>query len=212
MIRINLLAVERKEAKKKKASAFGAAQKVTIACSLVLVASALGLGWWYWTLTSTSAALDQEISAAQQETQRLHTIIQQVQQFEQRKAQLSQRVQLIEQLRKGQVIPVHMLDLVSRSLPDMLWLTQMKQKDNDVTVDGRCTSMNSLSDFVSALEGTGYFKKSVEIISSQTEPMTTPPGELIRFTVKATLVQSADGTPAPAAPAAAPPAAAGAKR
>ena len=51
----------------------------------------------------------------------------QVQQFEQRKAQLQQRVALIEQLRKDQTGPVHMLDQISRALPPMLWLTELKQ-------------------------------------------------------------------------------------
>ncbi len=78
-------------------------------------------------LARESKELDAEISAAQQETRRLHSIIQQVQQFEQRKAQLQQRVVLIEQLRKGQTGPVHMLDQISRALPPMLWLTELKQ-------------------------------------------------------------------------------------
>ena len=34
---------------------------------------------------------------------------------------------LIEQLRKDQTGPVHMLDQISRALPPMLWLTEMKQ-------------------------------------------------------------------------------------
>ena len=54
-----------------------------------------------------------DITAAQQETQRLHSVIMQVQQFEQRKTQLQQRVTLIEQLRKEQIGPVHMLDQIS---------------------------------------------------------------------------------------------------
>ena len=67
----------------------------------------------------------------------------QVQQFEQRKAQLSQRVTLIEQLRKGQTGPVHMLDQISRSLPPMLWLTELKQGGSgEVVVDGRCTTLS----------------------------------------------------------------------
>ena len=76
-------------------------------------------------------------------------MIQQVQQFEQRKAQLQQRVVLIEQLRKGQTGPVHMLDQISRALPPMLWLTELKQTGgNDVVIDGRCTTLTGLSDFV----------------------------------------------------------------
>ena len=97
----------------------------------------LFVGWRYWALPRDSSALDAEIADAQQETTRLHSIIQQVQQFEQQKAQLQQRVVLIEQLRKGQTGPVHMLDQISRALPPMLWLTELKQTDGTDVVDRR---------------------------------------------------------------------------
>ena len=58
----------------------------------------------------------------------------------------------------------------------------------EVVVDGKCTTLTSLSDFVANLEASGYFKKSVEIVSSQTEPLATPPGELIKFSVKGLFV------------------------
>ena len=51
------------------------------------------------------------------------------QQFEAQREQLRQRVALITQLRSGQNIPVQLLDHISRSLPDMLWLTTMEQKE-----------------------------------------------------------------------------------
>ena len=56
---------------------------------------------------------------------------------------------------------------------------------NEVTIDGRCTSQTSVSDFVSNLEASGYFKKSIDIVSSATEPLPVPPGELVKFTIKA---------------------------
>jgi hypothetical protein len=55
----------------------------------------------------------------------------------------------------------------------------------DVVIDGRCTTLTGLSDFVASLEATGYFKRSVEIVSTQTEVISTAPGELIKFSVKA---------------------------
>ena len=182
MIRINLLSVERGRAKHK--AAFQIGQKLTIVCSLIFVLAVVFVGWRYLSLTRQSKQLDEEIAAAQQETVRLRSIIQQVQQFEQRKVQLQQRVQLIEQLRKGQTEPVHMLDQVSRALPPMLWLTELKQNGNELVIDGRCTALTSLSDFVTNLEASGYFKRSVEIVSSQTEssPQT---GELVKFSIKA---------------------------
>jgi predicted negative regulator of RcsB-dependent stress response len=102
VIRVNLLG-ERRAVKKK--FAIGLAQKLTVACSFILVSSALLIGWRYWSTDKASKKLDADLSAAQQETSRLHSIIAQVQVFEQRKAQLQQRVSLIEQLRKDQTGP-----------------------------------------------------------------------------------------------------------
>jgi type IV pilus assembly protein PilN len=190
MIRINLLAVERERTKKK--STFQTGQKVTIVCSAVLALAVLTIGWRYLSLTNESKQLDIDIATSQQEASRLHAIILQVQEFEQRKAQLQQRVVLIEQLRKSQTGPVHMLDQISRSLPPSLWLTALKQDDTSITIDGRATSLTALSDFVANLESTGYFKKSVEIVSSQTEMMTTPPAEVVKFSVKGVFISPND--------------------
>src|SRR5581483_1689429 len=152
----------------------------------------------FWVLSHDSAKIDADIAAAQQETTRLRSIIQQVQQFEQRKAQLQQRVTLIEQLRKSQTGPVHMLDQVSRALPQMLWLTEMKESGNDVQIDGKCTSPTSVSEFVSNLEASGYFKRSIEILSTQVDSTPTVGGaaplELIKFSIKATF-QAPDSKP-----------------
>ena len=195
MIRINLLAAERTP--KKKAIAFQTGQKLVIGCSLILVLALLFIGWRFWSLSRESTQLDLEIAAAQQETTRLHSIIQQVQQFEQRKAQLQQRVTLIEQLRKGQTGPVHMLDQISRALPPMLWLLELKQTGDSVQIDGRCATLTGLSEFVTNLEASGYFKRSVEIINTQVESVTTPPSELIKFSIKAQF-QTPDPKPAAA--------------
>jgi type IV pilus assembly protein PilN len=201
VIRINLLAAERERAKKK-AVAFGTAgQKMAIGCSMILMLAILFIGWRYWALARESSQLDAEIAAAQQETTRLHSVIQQVQQFEQRKAQLQQRVALIEALRKGQTGPVHMLDQISRAVPPMLWLTELKQTNDDIVIDGRCTNQTGVAEFISNLESSGYFKRSIDIVSTTSEPSTQPPGELIKFTLKATF-HPPDAMPAAAAPAA----------
>jgi type IV pilus assembly protein PilN len=185
MIRINLLASDRERTKKRAVSLGTVGQKLTVGCSLILILAALFCGWRYWSVTRESSQLDAEISAAQLETGRLRSIIVQVQQFEQRKAQLQQRVVLIEQLRSGQAGPVHMLDQISRALPPMLWLSELKQVGGDVVIEGRCTMLTGLSDFVSNLEASGYFKRSIEIVSTQSESIPQPPGELIKFTIKA---------------------------
>jgi type IV pilus assembly protein PilN len=202
MIRINLLAAEQRSKKSATAILGTTGQKLTVCCTLILLLAALFVGWRYWTLTRESADLDRQISAAQQETTRLHSVIQQVQQFEQRRAQLQQRVVLIEQLRKGQTGPVHMLDQISRALPPLLWLTELRQVGGDIVIDGRATSPIGVSDFVANLEATGYFKRSIEIVSTITEPLPQPPGELIKFSLRAIFQQPSDTKPPTAAQAA----------
>jgi type IV pilus assembly protein PilN len=207
MIRINLLAVERKPA----SPVIDAAQKVTIACSLLLVATVALLGWRFWSLRQASARLDTDIRAAQIETERLRSVLEQVTEFEKRRAQLQQRVALIEELRKGQSGPVHLLDELSRALPDRLWLTQLLQSEGDLRIEGRTTSLTSLSDFVGNLESSGYFARPVEILDSEVESASQAqgaagPGDVVKFTVKAqfSLPGSAPATPAAAAPVARP--------
>jgi type IV pilus assembly protein PilN len=185
MIRINLLAVERARAKKPKFT-ISPAQRVTIGASLILIATILGIGWWFMSLRQRSAQVDIEIAAAEQETLKLRTVLAQVQKFESRRAQLTQRVTLIEQLRRGQTAPVHVLDSISRSLPDRVWLNELRQAGSDFTINGFAASLPSLSDFVANLEATKWFKRPVEILDSQVTP-DPKAGDLVRFSIKGTL-------------------------
>lgn len=200
MIRINLLASERdKQPRKRRALAVDLGQRVTLLCSLILVAAALGIGWWWWMLDRESARLTSEIASAERETARLKTILTQVTSFEKQKQQLQDRVKLIEELRTGQSGPVHMIDELSKAMPEMLWLTELKQDGGELTVDGRCTTLTALSDFVGNLERSGYFRRPVEILDSQVEAASGSVGELITFTLKATFAMPGTEPVPPAA-------------
>ncbi len=181
MIRINLLAVERERTKRR--ATFQLAEKLTVACSLILVATGVFIAWWWWTLSRQAADLDRDIAAAQAETGRLRVVIARVQQAEQRRNQMEQRVALIEQLRKSQTAPVHLLDELSRSLPDSLWLTTMQQKGPDLTIEGRCLVLSAVPEFVSNMQATGYFSKLD--VSTDTLQGNQAAPELVRFTLKA---------------------------
>jgi type IV pilus assembly protein PilN len=197
VIRINLLAVERGATRRNAASLIPAAQRVTIGASLILLGTALFVGWWFWSLRQSSHRLDQDIARAEIETQQLRSVLTQVQKFEARKAQLQQRVTLIEQLRRGQSGPVHVLDEISKAIPDRLWLIEMSQKGQDITLAGMTTSLTGVSDLVANLESSSWFKKPVDIIDSE---MSTDAkrGDLVKFSVKAT-INNPDAPPPAAA-------------
>jgi type IV pilus assembly protein PilN len=197
MIRINLLSVDRGVVTKKKGVAVSSAQRVTIGAALILILTVVGIGWWFWTLREQGIQLDTDISRAETEANQLRSVLASVQKFETRKAQLQQRVTLIEQLRRGQTGPVHILDEVSKALPDRLWLLSMSQRGAEYTIAGQTTSLTGVSDFVGNLEASRWFKRPVEIIDSSVEQ--TANGDLVRFTIRAT----ADNPEAPPPPAAA---------
>ena len=208
MIRINLLGTERQKTTKSKVPSFDLGQRLTFACSLILVAAVVGIGWWYWSLNNEAAQLEAEIAARQQEAARLQSLLAEVQRFEAQRSQLQQRVQLIEQLRSGQSVPVQLLDHVSRSLPDMLWLTDMNQEGGAVTIQGRSTTLIALSDFVANLGNGGFLKKPIDIVNSVVENNRsggTQSVELINFTVKAELASAGRATGAGPAGKATPP-------
>jgi type IV pilus assembly protein PilN len=200
MIRINLLSVERDRAKKPRGAFIPAAHRVTIGATVILLATVLGIGWWFWMLHQRSTTIDRELAKAEADTQQLRGVLQQVQKFESRKAQLQQRVTLIEQLRQGQSTPVHVLDKISKSLPDRLWLSDLKQTGADFSISGFSTSMTGLSDFIANLEATRWFKRPVEIIDSQVQG-DAKTGELVKFSIRATFADPTAPPPPPAKPA-----------
>jgi len=205
MIRINLLSVEKPIAATASSGpkfSLNLSDKAGPIAALFVLAGCAGyIALDYLNLQQQDAALHQELIAARAEKARLQPILREVERFEAQKRDLQQRVNLIEELRQNQVGPVHMLDQISRSLPDRLWLTDMKQAVNDVTIDGKTSTLSSLADFVANLEASGYFAKPVEITNSEEEKANDT--DLIKFTVKATFEMPGAKKPAVAGPAAA---------
>jgi len=198
MIRINLLA-ERRD-KSPVQPGFQFAQKITVIGSLILVLAAVGIGWRYWALGQMAATADRELGEARREEQRLSQILRQVQEFEARREQLQQRATLIDELRRGQSAPVHIIDQVSRAIPEMTWLTELRQEGFDVTIQGRCLTLTSLSDFVGNLEASRYFKRPVEILSSEVVPGQGGAPDIIQFTIRGSFQMAGIEQSPPAAP------------
>lgn len=187
MIRINLLSVEKPIAATASSGpkfSLNLSEKAGPIAALFVLAGCAGyIALDYLRLQQQDAALHQELIAARAEKARLQPVLREIERFESQKKDLQQRVNLIEELRQNQVGPVHMLDQISRSLPDRLWLLEMKQTATDITLDGKTSTLSSLADFVANLEASGYFTKPVEITNSEEEKVGET--DLIKFTVKA---------------------------
>lgn len=199
MIRINLLAVERERTRRR--ALIPAAHRVTVGASLILLATALFIGWWFWSLRRASVVVDDDIRRAESEMLQLRSVMAQVRQFEASKAALQQRVTLIEQLRRGQSGPVHVIDELSKALPEFLWLTELTQKGDEFTISGMTTSLTGVSDFIANLGVSAWFKPPIELVDSQIDTAQKASEPIIKFSIKARFNNPEAPAPPPAAPA-----------
>ncbi len=192
MIRINLLAVERERTRRR--GLIPPAQRVTILASLILLATVLGIGWWYWSLRQQSTQVDDDMRKAEIDMQQLRSVLTQVRQFEASKAALQQRVSLIEQLRRGQSAAVHVVDEISKAVPEYLWLTEVVQRGENLTIVGMTTSHTGVSDFMGTLAASPWFR-NVDLIES-VEDATQKAAVVVKFSIKAKILNPEAPPPA----------------
>ena len=214
MIRINLLATERKtDGKKGKASAGasgggGGLQTAYLFLGLFTVVGVGGcvLGWWY--KESQIRELDAQIQVAEKRQRDLQVIKKQVEDFQAKERLLTEKVNLIERLRAEQANGVHMVDEISKALPDFVWLTGMDQTGPQIRFQGQSNSLASVADFIMNLQKSGGWFPRVELDSS------TEQNNVVTFQVTANFenpevaskARAAAAAPAPApAPSAAQP-------
>jgi len=200
MIRINLLAPERPAAKKKAAASTPGALQAYLFLLLFGVGAIAGCVALYAWKTSQLAELDNKIAQNRKRQAELQAIKVQVDQFLAKKRILDAKVKLIEQLRAQQSGPVHLLDEISKALPDLVWLTSMDQTGNTVRLQGESNGLTAVADFISNLQRSGWFPANqVELVSSNETA-----ANVITFQIQAQFQPPAPPTaPSAGAPAAA---------
>jgi Tfp pilus assembly protein PilN len=159
MIKINLIA-ERKPAKQRAASSIkieGVNSASNLLLVLILLVGVGAAGAWWWMIGSELDDRQQKMAAAEAELKRLEAVIAKGEEYEAQKALLARKIELIGNLKRQQAIPVHILDQVSRNLPDFLWLDAMSAADNKISISGKATTYTAVSNFYSNLQDSGYF-------------------------------------------------------
>ena len=166
MIRVNLTGAER-AAQKRKASTPSAPGAVQAYLFLALFGGGAALLcaalWWYE--SAKIRDLDGRIAVAEKRQKELQAIKVQVDALEAKRATFQKKVDLIERLKAEQTGPVHMLDEISKALPDFVWLTAMDQTGPTVKFTGESTGLTSIADFIAAMERSGWFP-NVDLSSS----------------------------------------------
>ena len=143
MIKINLLA-ERKAAKGKAKAAkaspslnfeMGGSQNLLLAG--IMVVGLLVSGFWWWARVSELSRVRQEKVTAEVELKRLAEVRKKAEAFKTQKELLERKINLITELKKKQAVPVHILDQVSRNLPEFMWLDSLTANANAISIVGK---------------------------------------------------------------------------
>jgi len=177
MIRINLLA---KKTSKKKA---GATRHLMLGAA-ALVILAVGLGWVWVDQSGKLAELRTQIAQQEAERERLKNVNEEKKRFEQEKAELERKLAIIIRLQRERIVPVHLLDELTRVLDanTPVWITSYAFTPGGVSIDGYALSNESLRPLVDNLEKSA-FHKNVELLYSERTELQGR--ETFRFGIKA---------------------------
>ncbi len=163
MIKINLLSegrrpVAAKEPKKPVTANVDQASLALVALFALALLVALGHNFLLGRAVGEKKA---EIAEAQREVDELAPIIREVEEFKARRAELERKVFVITDLKQRQHGPVQIMDHVSRSLPELLWLQKMEVLPNKILLTGQAFNTNAVANFIENLDLVAAFKEPV---------------------------------------------------
>lgn len=159
MANINLMSEKRPTKQKKRvASAPEESQAPVILFAAIVAVTLAGLVFWWIRLNGKIDDMNRKIAEAEAEKKRLEAIIKQVQEFQRQKELLEKKINIIGELKAKQSGPVHLLDEISSSVPEFLWLTLLKQIGSEIQVHGEATNIIAITNFVGNLEKSPWFK------------------------------------------------------
>lgn len=163
MIKINLLGVPKARKIRKQAE---------VKLQFAVAGGVLGLvfilcGYFWFTLDSKISRLQTEKTEANKILVVLKEQVKEVENFEANKKELEEKNGIIEQLKKNQRGPVHLLDEVSRALdPLRVWLVSMTSKDRVIDIEGMAVTNSDLVEFINGLKASRFFS-NIELVESR---------------------------------------------
>ncbi len=166
MIRINLLPVKKSKKKRK-----GQRQLTLLITFIIIVMAAL------YVVYDMQEELNQEIAVklkvVREEIVKYDKIIGDANTFTKKKKESERKLKIIDELRLKKIGPVRMLDEISNRVPKKIWLTQLTQEQNFLTLKGMALDNKEISLFMQELEKSFIFKNlHLKSISTKQENKT----------------------------------------
>ena len=199
MIEVNLLPEsERSRKKAKRASGAGGGgglgQMVkgrnpwTTALAVLAVSLPAAGAYAWWSQRTLAAELDTRLEVATADSARLADLRLVSDSLSQRRAEIRDRVALVEELDRNRFVWPHMMDEISRALPQLAWLSNLRQTaplpSVGVQIQGIAANPLAITEFVRNLEASDYIT-DVRILGSQKQVLNEGDLSVQAFTLTA---------------------------
>jgi type IV pilus assembly protein PilN len=162
MIKINLLPYQ-KAAKARRQQTLEAQ---FLLAGIVFAVFLLVLGFFWWSLNQKIGEFTDTRNTMTAQLENLKKKVQEVQDLERKKMLVESKIAIIAQLKKNQQGPVHVLDELSRYLPDRVWLASLVQKGEGFDLEGRATTNFEIVDYVNSLKSSAYIS-DIQLLESR---------------------------------------------
>lgn len=144
----------------------------------------------YLSKTRKRADLQVQIEQAVQDSTRYARLIEAANRLEARRDTIAQKLQVIQQLDQDRYIWAHVMDEVSRALPDYTWLTSISQMQGGdqptFQIQGKTGNYYALTQFMNDLEASPFIRQ-VRLYTTQQESVQ---GKVVnQFVLQATYEQ-----------------------
>ncbi|MEJ2678152.1 MAG: PilN domain-containing protein [Gemmatimonadota bacterium] len=179
MIEINLLPGAARRKKRQGGFSFslpkGGMPSFDRLLAFIVAAWIIGPGlvaWLYLRETSKRSDLNVQIEQAVQDSMRYARLIEAANKLEARRDTIARKLQVIQQLDQDRYIWAHVMDEVSRALPEYTWLTAITQTQGGnaptFQIEGRTGNYYALTQFMNDLESSPFIQQ-VRLYTTQQE-------------------------------------------
>ena len=113
--------------------------------------------------------LRREIEQTRTKNQAAEGAVAEIQRFEKEQERLQSQINAIEDVKKGRLREVKVLDYIQREIPEKVWLSKLELKDGRFLISGYATTDNELTSFMEGLQRSAYLKE-VSLVRSSEAP------------------------------------------
>jgi Tfp pilus assembly protein PilN len=171
MIKINLLRPEKKDVAAGGGTTVSFAEeakpsRLSIPALVGAIAlTVVGIGLMYFLQAGELSSQQKLLEERTLRKAELEKVLKELELIERTKKELDSKIKIIGDLKLKQKDAVLMMDRISRSLPEWVWLTDLTYRSGAVAISGKALSNNLIADLINNLQNSSFFT-NVQITSS----------------------------------------------